>query len=87
MGAFVPFGIWECHSSAPQPFRPHIPHLEFHRLVGYSAVELVSAPTNPSDGEVVAAVLQLTLGEIQERFAAADRSELAEFYTLAAHIR
>ncbi|MBA3470173.1 MAG: NUDIX domain-containing protein [Herpetosiphonaceae bacterium] len=84
---FVPFGIWECHSSAPHPFRPHIPHPEFHRLVGYSEVELVGAPTNPHDGERVASVLQLTLEDIQARFAASGRSELAELYALAAHIR
>lgn len=84
---FVPFGVWECHSSAPKPFRPHIPHPVFHRLVGYSRVELVGTPTNPDHGEQVAAVLLLTLEDLQVRFTNAGRSDLAELYTLAADLR
>ena len=38
---FELFGAWHCHSSAPQPCRPHLPHPEFYRVVGCGEIELV----------------------------------------------
>jgi hypothetical protein len=39
--SFTIFGAWHCHSLSTQPYRPHLPHPEFYRLVGYGGVELV----------------------------------------------
>ena len=50
---FELFGAWHCRSSAPAPYRPHLPHPESYRVVGYGEVALVGAPTNPPDGEQV----------------------------------
>ena len=44
---FKPFGAWHYFSTAPKPYRPHLPHPEFYRLVGYGAVEIIGTPTNP----------------------------------------
>src|SRR5215203_623778 len=32
---FTPLGAWRCLSPAAAPFRPHMPHPEFYRLVGW----------------------------------------------------
>src|SRR5215218_4121004 len=28
-------GAYRCHSVAPEPYRPHLPHPDFYRVVGY----------------------------------------------------
>ncbi len=85
--SYTPFGAWRCHSTSPQPYKAHLPHPDFFRLAGYGAVELVSQPTNPPDGEKVVAVELLTLEAAAQRFCAAGRPDLADLYRLAAHIR
>jgi 8-oxo-dGTP pyrophosphatase MutT (NUDIX family) len=84
---YTPFGAWRCHSSSPQPWKPHLPHPDFFRLVGYGSIELISQPTNPADGEQVAAVEVVTVDEAAARFAASGRRDLADLYWLAAHVR
>ncbi len=84
---YTPFGAWFCHSTSPQPYRPHLPHPDFYRLVGYGAVELVALPTNPPDGEQVAAVQVMTVDAAAQQFRAAGRPDFADLYRLAARIR
>ncbi len=84
---YLPFGAWKCHSTSEHPYRPHLPHPDFYRLAGYGQVELVTEPTNPADGEQVAAVRVMTVGEAAEQFRAAGRPDLADLYVLAARIR
>jgi len=81
------FGAWRCHSTSEKPYRPHLPHPEFYRVAGYGDVELVSQPTNPADGEQVAAVEVLNITEAAEAFIASERPDLADLYRLAAQIR
>jgi 8-oxo-dGTP pyrophosphatase MutT (NUDIX family) len=84
---YTPFGAWRCHSSRPQAWKPHLPHPDFFRLVGYGSVELVGQPTNPEDGEQVAQVEVVTVDEGAARFAASGRPDLADLYRLAARVR
>ncbi|MCU0514516.1 MAG: NUDIX domain-containing protein [Anaerolineae bacterium] len=84
---FRPFGAWHCHSLAAQPYRPHVPHPEFYRLVCVGEVRLVSAPARLPGAEDVLAVDVVPLPEIERRFLAEDRPEMAQLYRLAADLR
>jgi 8-oxo-dGTP diphosphatase len=84
---FEPLGAWHCRSSAPEPYRPHLPHPEFYRFVGYGEVEIVSEPRNPTDGEQIVAVECISNEEASQRFLGIGRPELAELYRLAAVVR
>ncbi len=81
--SFRPFGVWDCVSCAERPFRSHIPHPRFLRLVGVGEVDLVAEPSI-GDGEKVVAVHTLSLPDAQARFREADRDDLADLYRLAA---
>lgn len=85
--SYTPFGAWRCHSSSLKPYRPHLPHPNFYRLAGYGAVELISQPTNPSDGEKVAAVNVVTVEAAAAQFRGSGRADLADLYMLAAIVR
>jgi 8-oxo-dGTP pyrophosphatase MutT (NUDIX family) len=81
------FGTWHCHSNAPTPYRPHLPHPDFHRLVAYAEIDIIGPPRVPRDGEPVRWVRLLSVEEAAQRFTAQSRPELAELYLLAAKIR
>ena len=83
---FEPLGTWHCFSTAPKSYRPHLPHPEFYRLVGYGAVEIVGSPENPESGEQVANVEFVPIEEAVQRFRDINRFELAELYQLAARV-
>ena len=83
---FEPLGAWHCFSTASKPYRPHLPHPEFYRLVGYGAVEIIGNPENPEDGEQVASVEFVPIEEAVQRFRDINRFELAELYQLAAKV-
>lgn len=84
--SFKLMGAWHCWSSAPAPYRPHLPHPESYRVVGYGEVERIGAPTNPPDGEQVIEVARLPVEEAVRRLRTSrpDFPELAELYQLAA---
>ena len=77
------FGGWRCHSLAEKPYRPHLPHPEYYRLVGIGEVEITGPPGNPAGAEQVAKVEVAPLELVTARFAAAGRDDLAEVYRLA----
>ena len=83
---FEPLGAWHCFSTASKPYRPHLPHPEFYRLVGYGAVEIVGNPENPEGSEQVANVEFVPIEEAVQRFRDINRFELAELYQLAARV-
>jgi 8-oxo-dGTP pyrophosphatase MutT (NUDIX family) len=85
--SFQPFGAWKCRSEAAQPYRPHLPHPDFYRLVGYGAIRLTDTPLNPTGAEQVASVELVPLTEAARRFRSIDRHDLAELYLLAAAAR
>lgn len=80
-------GAWHCSSTSATPYRPHLPHPVFYRLAGYSDVVLIGPPTNPADGEQVAAVEVVTVEQAAQAFIAAARPDLADLYRLAAWVR
>jgi 8-oxo-dGTP pyrophosphatase MutT (NUDIX family) len=84
---FEPLGVWHCHSSAPRPYRPHLPHPEAYRMVGYGQVELVGDPQNPDNGEQVTVVECVSIEKASQRFLSMGRADLAELYRLADLIR
>ncbi len=77
-------GAWRCHSLAAKPYRPHLPHPDFLRVVLVGQVQLAGPPTNPEGGEDVVAVEAVLLAEAVRRFEACGRRELADLYRLAA---
>jgi 8-oxo-dGTP pyrophosphatase MutT (NUDIX family) len=85
--SFNPFGVWRCFSSADKPYRPHVPHPEFLRLVGWGEVSVVGEPANPEGGEDVASVDCVSIEEAGRRFVSIQRPDLAELYRLADLIR
>lgn len=85
--SFTRFGCFRCRSSADKPYRPHIPHPDFVRLVGYGEVALTGKPLNPPDGEKVAAVEAVSIDEAVSRFNLIGRADIAELYLLAHRLR
>ncbi|MFK7693533.1 NUDIX domain-containing protein [Paenibacillus sp. HJGM_3] len=84
---FEPFGAWKCFSKHNQAYKPHLPHPQFFRLVGYGNVELFSSPQIPNDGERVIAVEKISVEEASEKFKQKGRHDLAELYRLAEELR
>jgi 8-oxo-dGTP diphosphatase len=81
------FGQFNCESSAEVPYRTHIPHPKFVRIVGYGEVKIIGNPLNPEDGEQVIAVELVTIEEAINRFQETGRHDIAELYKLAHIIR
>lgn len=81
------FGQFICESSAEVPYRTHIPHPKFVRIVGYGEVKIIGNPLNPEDGEQVIAVELVTIEEAINRFQETGRHDIAEIYKLAHIIR
>lgn len=77
---YAEFGRFRCLSDAPGPYRPYIPHPEFHRLVGHGEVRIVARPSNPDDGEQVVNVAVVGIDEAVRRFTESGRDDLAELY-------
>jgi len=87
MRSYQIFGQFYCTSSSLEPYRPHIPHPHFVRIIGYGDVELVADPLNPEDGEQVVAVEVVEIDEAIRRFRAQNRYDIAEMYQLAHMLR
>jgi len=85
--AVAPLGYWTCHSERAEPWRVHLAHPDYLRLVVLADVRLVHPPTNPADGEQIAHVFVLDVPEAIGRFARAGQAELADLYAFAATAR
>jgi 8-oxo-dGTP pyrophosphatase MutT (NUDIX family) len=85
--SFTPLGAWHCRSSASEPYRPHLPHPIFYRVVGYGDVELVGRPTNPDGGEQIVEVVVVPVEEAAALFLRWQRPDIAALYTLAHYYR
>jgi 8-oxo-dGTP pyrophosphatase MutT (NUDIX family) len=77
------FGQFNCESSAEKPYKPHIPHPKFVRIIGYGEVNLVCKPLNPVGGEQVIAVELVDIEEAINRFQKIGRHDIAELYQMA----
>jgi hypothetical protein len=69
---------------ADKPYRSHLPHPRFYRVVGVGEVKIIGEPENPPGGETVVVVETAPLDSIVARFLAGGRPDLAELYQLAA---
>jgi 8-oxo-dGTP pyrophosphatase MutT (NUDIX family) len=85
--SFQLLGAWRCTSLSDRPYRPHLPHPQFYRVVGVGEVEIVGLPQNPPDGEKVVDVDLASLETVIARFVSAGRHDLAELYQLAARVK
>lgn len=85
--SFEPFGAFECYSSAPEPYRPHLPHPTFYRVVGFGLIDLVETPPRVERGEAIQHVISAPLSQIVAGFRQQARHDLAELYLLAAELR
>ena len=81
--SFNIFGQFHCVSKADKPYKPHIHHPNFVRLVGYGEVRIVGKPLNPIDGEQVISVEVVEIDEAIKRFEQIKRFDIAELYKLA----
>ncbi|WP_235288176.1 NUDIX hydrolase [Paenibacillus tarimensis] len=75
------------HSSAPEPYRPHIPHPVCIRLIGFGEIRMVCDPLNPPGAEQVAAVETVCIDEAVRRFRSIGRDDIAEYYLFAHQLR
>lgn len=82
-----PIGSWASHSGDPTPWRSHLPHPDFLRLVFWGDVSIVGAPANPADAERIASVELLAIEEATRRLRASGRDDLADLYQLAWDLR
>ena len=80
---FQLFGAWHCHSQALHPYRPHLPHPEYYRLVGWGEIEVTTNPQIPTGGEQIIQVAQVALATALANFRACGRDDLADLYQLA----
>jgi len=63
-----------------------MPFPEFYRLVGHGQVELKAAPTNPPNGEQIAAVECVSLKQALVNFQSGQRYALAQLYRFTAEL-
>jgi 8-oxo-dGTP diphosphatase len=84
---FKPFGAWHCLSQEGKPWRAHLAHPEFYRLVGYGHVARIGDPLNPTDGERIIEVALVKVDEAARLLRESGRSDLAELYLLAAEMK
>jgi 8-oxo-dGTP diphosphatase len=82
-----PFAVLECISYDGRPWRDHLAHPEFERLVCLGEVNAGSLPTNPEDAEQIARVEVMDAPDAVALMQEANRPELADLYRLAADIR
>lgn len=80
-------GFWACHSEDAMPWRSHLPHPDFLRLVFWGDVTIVGAPENPADAERITSVEPLATAEAERRLRAPGRADLADLYALAWALR
>lgn len=85
--SFALLGAYRCHSAAPDPYRPHLPHPDFYRVVGYGQIALTGLPTNPLGGEQVVAVTVMPVVAATDLFREWQRPDIAALYRLAVSLR
>lgn len=73
-------------SGLAEPYRPYLPHPEFHQVVTFAEVELIGSPTNPPDGERVLSVELFPIDEAIQRLRAANPFE-AQLVSFVADVR
>ncbi len=80
-------GAWFCRSLADKPYRPHLPHPDYYRLVLMGEIKFVESPVNPPGTEKIKLVDACPINTAVERFTSQGRQDLAELYLLASTIQ
>ena len=80
-------GAYRCHSAASEPYRPHLPHPDFYRVVGFGQIALVGQPTNPAGGEEVVEVSVMPVDAAVRLFRQWQRPDIAALYRLSVRYR
>lgn len=80
-------GAYRCHSVAREPYRPHLPHPDLFRVVGFGEVALIGQPTNPTGGEEVIEVSVMPVLAAERLFRQWQRPDIAALYRLAVKCR
>jgi 8-oxo-dGTP diphosphatase len=83
---YTPFAVLQCRSRTA-PYRPHLPHPDFYRLLGYGDVELGGAPAVPAGGEQTVAVEIMPIERAAAFLARKGKPWEADLYRLAATLR
>ncbi len=81
------YGHFHCRTSAAEPYRPHMPHPAYTRIIAWAEAEIVGPPTMPPDGEIITAVETLSIADTIAAFEAENRHDLAELCKLAVAMR
>jgi 8-oxo-dGTP pyrophosphatase MutT (NUDIX family) len=87
---FSIFGVFDCVSHQPEPYRPHYPHPKFTQVIGFGDAELIGEPAPPTPGEyeVIRLVDIVDLDVAVNRLRARSDGEWqADMYRLAAERR
>lgn len=84
---YTPFAVLSCHSRAAAPYRPHLPHPAFLRLLGYGDVEIIRTPAVPTNGEQTTAVEVMPIDTAATFLAGKNKPWEADLYRLAARLR
>jgi 8-oxo-dGTP pyrophosphatase MutT (NUDIX family) len=79
-------GCWRCVSTRRRPYRPHVPHPLFYRVVVAAEAHLIGEPTVGENAETVVEVGIFPLVDAVERLRSSGRRDLAELYLLAASL-
>jgi 8-oxo-dGTP diphosphatase len=80
---FTPFGYWNCFSSQAAPYRPHISHPNYIRLIGYGEIEIFDIPTIGDGQELISNVKIIPIKSAISRFIKNNKPEIADLYRLA----
>jgi 8-oxo-dGTP diphosphatase len=83
----IPFAVLECISYDATPWREHLAHPEFERLVCFGDVHRAGVPENPEGAEQIARIELLPVAEALTLLRDAGRPELADIYALASEVR
>lgn len=88
MRSCTPFGALRFLAHYTEPYKPWLPHPEFHRLFAHGELEITGVPSNPPGGEHILRVEVLAPEEAARRFRD-EKGEgwAADLILLAAEIR
>ncbi len=83
---YQPMGYFDMISSAPEPYRPHLPHPRFSILVLFGKVKQVGK-IQPAKGEPIIGTEIIALDKVLRNFRHMNRPDIGELYQLAALLR
>lgn len=83
----VAFALLDCYSYERKPWRPHLPHPEFSRLLCFGDIRMIGGPARGQNMETISAVNVVSLPVAIRSLLTCRRPELAAIYECAAEAR